>query len=120
MAHNYKETKNQGICKCAEHQDSNFLENVPIGVNQLDFIPFDYKVGDRTVHSFQNQVLTSVVDKHPDPNHGKRYQCGPKPIKHRSFLNTKVVGDFEENELHLAERVDLFTAFVTLGNANVV
>jgi len=60
------------------------------------------------------------VDKHPDPNHRKRNNRGPKPIKHRSFLNAKVVGDFEENELHLAKRVDLFIGFVTLGNSNVV
>jgi len=115
-----QESENQSVCKCAKRQYCNFLPTVPIGVNQLDFIPLEFNVGNRAVHSFENQVLTSVVDKHPDPNHPKGYKGGPKPIKHGSFLDAKVVGNFEENELHLAERINFLISLVTLGNSNVV
>lgn len=95
------------------------MVHVPIGVYEFNLIPFYDNVGNWAVHGFQNQVLASIVDKHPGPNHRKCDQRGRKPVKQRPFLNTKVVGDLKENKLHLAERVDLFITFKTLRNANI-
>lgn len=119
MAHDHQETKNQCIGKCAKYYDTKLLVHVPIGVYEFNLIPFYDNVGNWAVHGFQNQVLASIVDKHPGPNHRKCDQRGRKPVKQRPFLNTKVVGDLKENKLHLAERVDLFITFKTLRNANI-
>lgn len=119
MAHDHEETKKKCIGNCPEYYDTEFLVHVPIGVYEFNLIPFYDNVGYWAVHGFQNQVLASIVDKHPGPNHRKCDQRGHKPVKQRPFLNTKVVGDLKENKLHLSERVDLFITFKTLGNADI-
>jgi len=62
------------------------LVNIPERIFKPHFVPCEAQASDWAIDYLQQNVLTEIVNEHPDPKNDKSKQSRANPSEHRPFL----------------------------------